>query len=209
MKLFYLLYSIHCIESNYLFLYFSKKYNMNFLKSILTVGLIALLFVGSSFVAKEADEEEGVKWYTFEEAVAMNEKNPKKIFIDVYTDWCGWCKKMDKATFNHPEIAKYLNENYYSVKLDAEQKEDITFNDHTFKWQPSGKRGIHELAYSLLNGKMSYPTVVFMDEDFKVLSPIPGYLEVPIFDQIIRYYGGNNYKDTPWTEYQKEYKRSF
>lgn len=186
---------------------------MNFHRSLLLAGLIAVFFLNASFISKEADRKEenegGVKWYTFEEAVALNETKPKKIFIDVYTDWCGWCKKMDKATFNHPEIAKYLNENYYSVKLDAEQKEDIVFNDHTFKWQATGKRGIHELAYSLLNGKMSYPTVVFMDEEFKVLSPVPGYLEVSIFDQIIRYYGENTYKDTPWTEYQKEYKKSF
>ncbi|UXP32152.1 DUF255 domain-containing protein [Reichenbachiella agarivorans] len=172
--------------------------------------LVAVAVIGSSYalVEKEPKATE-VKWYTFEEAVALNKTKPKKIFIDVYTDWCGWCKKMDAGTFNHPEIAKYLNEKYYPVKLNAEQREDIQFNDHTFKWQDTGRNGIHELAYSLLNGKMSYPTVVFMDEEFRLLSPVPGYLEVGVFDKIIRYYGGDNYKSTPWEEFQENYKPSF
>ncbi|MGL1886989.1 MAG: DUF255 domain-containing protein [Reichenbachiella sp.] len=174
------------------------------------VGLMVMLVVSTSFTGlEEGYDEDNVKWYTFEEAVALNKKEPKKIFIDIYTDWCGWCKKMDKATFNHPEIAKYLNDNYYPVKLNAEQREDIQFRDKTFKWVESGRNGIHELAYSLLNGKMSYPTVVFMDEEFRMLTPVPGYLEVGIFDQIIHYYGENKYLDTPWEEYQSDYKKSF
>lgn len=174
---------------------------------MLAIGVVTIL---GSFNMKPADTKgKLVQWYSFEEAVALSEKKPKKIFIDVYTDWCGWCKKMDAATFEHPEIAKYLNDNYYPVKLDAEQKGDIVFKDHTFKWQPSGRNGIHELAYSLLSGKMSYPTVVFMDEELRILSPVPGYLEVSVFDQIMRYYGEDIYKTTPWKEYQADYKASF
>ncbi|SHJ66037.1 Protein of unknown function, DUF255 [Reichenbachiella agariperforans] len=180
-----------------------KKY------TVILGSLILMALLSSAFVMKVADQkEEEVKWYSFEEAVALNKKEPKKIFIDVYTDWCGWCKKMDKATFNHPEIAKYLNDKYYPVKLNAEQKENIEFNDHTFKWVDSGRNGIHELAYSLLNGKMSYPTVVFMDEEFRMLSPVPGYLEAPVFDKIIHYYGEDEYKETPWKEYEESYKSS-
>ncbi|PIB34758.1 hypothetical protein BFP72_04735 [Reichenbachiella sp. 5M10] len=176
------------------------------ISAVLTI-LCALGLAISSFVSPEMEQQgEEVKWYTFEEAVALNKKKPKKIFIDVYTDWCGWCKKMDKATFNHPVIAKYLNDKYYPVKLNAEQRESIEFNDHTFKWVDSGRNGIHELAYSLLNGKMSYPTVVFMDEEFRMLLPVPGYLEAGVFDEIIHYYGEDKYKDTPWKEYQESYE---
>ncbi|MFY0626858.1 MAG: DUF255 domain-containing protein [Reichenbachiella sp.] len=183
-----------------------KVINISSALVVLVIGLVAI----SGFDTKEVEPKgKLVKWYTFEEAVALSDKKPKKIFIDIYTDWCGWCKKMDAATFEHPEIAKYLNKNYYPVKLDAEQKGDIVFKDHTFKWQPSGRKGIHELAYSLLNGKMSYPTVVFMDEELRILSPVPGYLEVTVFDQIMRYYGENKYKSTPWKEYQASYKPSF
>ena len=68
-----------------------------------------------------------LKWYTWEEAVELNKTKPKKMFVDVYTDWCGWCKKMDKSTFADPAVAAYLAENFYPVKLNAEQKADIQF----------------------------------------------------------------------------------
>ena len=82
------------------------------------VVLFILACVG--FYSKGLAQESKVKWYTFEEAVELNKAEQRKIFIDVYTDWCGWCKKMDATTFNSPEIAKILNEEYYAVKFDAE-----------------------------------------------------------------------------------------
>lgn len=170
--------------------------------------LLSALFVLFSFFATAQKDDAGVKWMSFEEAVEANKKEPKKIFIDVYTDWCGWCKVMDKNTFNHPQIAQYLNENFYNVKLDAEQKEDITFNGHTFKFVASGRKGYHELAAALLDGKLSYPTVVFMDEEFRMIQPLPGYQKPEQFDPIVRFIGGDHYKQIKWEDFQKEYKSS-
>ena len=89
---------------------------------------------------------------TWEEAVqkASTEASPKKLFIDVYTDWCGWCKKMDKDTFQNAEVAAYMSENFYMVKLDAEQKEPIEFKGKTYNFVATGRRGYHELAAALL-----------------------------------------------------------
>ena len=102
-----------------------------------------------------------VKWYTIEEAMALTKKEPRKIMIDVYTTWCKWCKVMDTATFNNPVIAGYLNEKYYPVKFNAEQKDDVTLDGKTYKFVPGGGRGYHELAATLLNGNLGYPSSCF------------------------------------------------
>ncbi|MDT0608243.1 thioredoxin family protein [Croceitalea rosinachiae] len=144
-----------------------------------------------------------VQWVSWEEAVTLSktETNPKKIFVDVYTDWCGWCKKMDKDTFQNPIVAAYMAENFYMVKMDAEGKEPIEYDGKTFKFVPQGRRGYHELAAALLQGKMSYPTVIFLDEELKMLSPVPGYQKVKPFLQIAKYFGENIYKEKDWKSY--------
>jgi len=160
------------------------------------ITLFALLLI----VNLSAQE---IQWMSFEDAVAMtqNEGNTKKVFIDVYTDWCGWCKKMDKDTFQNPKVAEYMQENFYMVKFDAEGKEPIDFDGKTFEYVPSGRRGYHQLAAALLQNRLSYPTVVFLDENMKMLSPVPGYQKVQPFLQIAKYFGDNIYKEQDWNSY--------
>jgi len=161
---------------------------------------ISLLFlVLTSFTVQAQD----IQWISWEEAVQLSQTDaqPKKIFVDVYTDWCGWCKKMDKNTFQHPDVSKYMQDNFYMVKMDAEGKDPIEYQGKTFKFVPSGRRGYHELAAALLQGKMSYPTVVFLDEQLNMLSPVPGYQQVESFMQIAKYFGENIYKDKDWQSY--------
>lgn len=168
-----------------------KKY---YLFSIAALGLLVL----ASF---HYPNPTPVKWMTFEEAVAANAKAPKKIFIDIYTDWCGWCKKMDASTFSHPVIAKYMNDNFYNVKFNAEQRGDVVFNGHTFKFLANGSRGVHELAVALTNNKLSYPMFIFMDEELRILSPLPGYQKADFFDGVLKYFGDGNYKKMKWEEF--------
>lgn len=163
--------------------------------------IILLLFAAPSVL-----QAQKVQWLTFEEAVEKSKVEKKKIFIDVYTDWCGWCKVMDKNTFNEPTIAAYLNDNFYPVKLNAEQREDITYEGHTYKWVPGGRNGYHELAAGLLNNKLSFPTVVFLDEDFKILSPLPGYHKPDFFEKVVTYFGDDHYKTTSWKDYEQNFQ---
>ncbi len=151
----------------------------------------------SKSVAKpdQVDKKSLVKWYTWEEAIAANKKNKKKIFVDIYTDWCGWCKRMDATTFSDPKIAKHMNDNFYCIKLDAEQKENIQYAGHTYKYIANyGRKGVHELAFTLLDGRMSYPQYVFMDENEGKLNIVKGYKKVPEFTQELEYISSNAYK---------------
>lgn len=149
-----------------------------------------------------------VNWLSWNEATALaaTDKNPKKIFVDIYTDWCGWCKKMDKDTFQNAEVAAYMSNNFYMVKLDGEGKEPIDFKGKTYKYVPSGKRGYHEFAAALMQGRLSYPTVVFMDAQFNMLSPVPGYQKPDPFLNIARYFGDNIYLEKDWKTYSGNVK---
>ena len=146
-----------------------------------------------------------VKWYSIEQAVELNKKEQKKFMVDVYTDWCGWCKVMDKNTFSNKIIAEYLNSKFYPIKLNAEQKEDIILGNTTYKFVAQG-RGYHELAAAMLNGKMGYPSVVFLDEQIRIIQPFQGYLKPKEFDQIAKFIGDNLYKTKTWEEFLNTYK---
>ncbi|MEL6974276.1 MAG: DUF255 domain-containing protein [Bacteroidota bacterium] len=167
-----------------------------------TLSILILLLFPVTISAQQ------VEWMSWEEALALSESDaePKKIFVDVYTDWCGWCKKMDKDTFQNEAVATYMKEHFYMVKMDAEGKDPIDFQGKTFKYVPSGRRGYHELAAALLQGKMSYPTVVFLDEKLNMLSPVPGYQKAKPFLKIAKYFGDNIYKDKDWKSYSDSSK---
>jgi len=172
------------------------------MKKIIVAGVVVILAMSSfSFIQRETEEEGLVKWYTIEEAQQLVKKEKRKIYIDVYTDWCGWCKVMEKKTFSDPDIAKMLNTKFYAVKLDGEGKEDIVFKDQVYKYVASGRSGYHELAAALLQGKLSYPTSIFLDEDLNLLSPLPGYYPPEKLQPVLEYIGDDIYKTVSYQEY--------
>ncbi|MEO6884238.1 MAG: DUF255 domain-containing protein [Bacteroidia bacterium] len=172
------------------------------------VLLSCIAFVSESFVTKTATPSpEKIHWYTFEEAAKLDKEHPKKIFIDVQTSWCVWCKRMEATTYEDTTIIRDLNTYFYPVKLDAEMTDTVRFDTLTFVNPHPGARGsVHQLAYSLLGGKMSYPTTVYMDERFTLLSRAPGYLDAKSLEPILMYFAGNNYKNTKWEDYKNSFK---
>jgi len=175
------------------------------MKNILSISML-LLLLGSLNVLK-AQETTSINWISFEEAIALNSENPKLLFVDVYTDWCGWCKKMDASTFSDQKIINYMNEKYYCVKFDAESVEAVNFmGNKLVNPNPGGRRSTHQLASLLLNNKMSYPSYVFMNEENKVLTVVKGYKDVNGFDPIIHWFGEQVYLNTPYQDYIKSYQ---
>jgi thioredoxin-related protein len=165
--------------------------------------IIFLIFIGLSTYSQK------VKWHTFEEAIELNKTNPKKILVDVYTDWCGWCKVMDRNTFSHPQISKYINENFYAVKFDAESTTPITFKGHTFSNKSTGTRSTHELAQALLNGRMSYPSIAYMDENNQLITAVPGYYDPKKIEPLLNFIVNDIFKtNQSFQDYQINFTSS-
>ncbi|WP_422090367.1 thioredoxin family protein [Tenacibaculum ovolyticum] len=175
------------------------------MKKLILVAVLAIISVG-------VKAQEKVNWLTFEEALEKNKENPKPILVDLYTDWCGWCKKMDKTTYKNNVIVKFINENYYAVKMDGEGKDDINFNDKKFTFispppETRGK-GYHELAYAIMKGNMSYPSTAFFDLEERLIQTVPGYLAEKKFEMILAFFTKDNYKTKKWSEFSKAFKSS-
>ncbi|MCB9188013.1 MAG: thioredoxin family protein [Flavobacteriales bacterium] len=176
-----------------------------------------LLFI--SFTSSYAQEE--INWMTWDEMIQQREKdstNKKKVFIDFTTGWCGWCKKMDATTFKDPSVIQYMNSNYYPVKFDAETRDTIEFNGHTFtnsdpafvKSSPTARGRTHWFAYSILDGATSYPSYVVLDENLTRLSIYPGYktqeelIGILVFFATDQYKYYHNYLNKIWNESLKK-----
>jgi thioredoxin-related protein len=161
---------------------------LNKIKNILLLFLCGIIFI--SMIRGEGKETVPIKWMTIEEAQDSMKIKPKKIFIKLYTKWCGVCKMMDRKTLAKERITEPLNKYYYSVLLDAESNGDIRFKDSVFKFNPTLGPGIHNLAFHL--GKESetlhYPTIIILDENLEILYKYPSYMSALNLEEVLELY---------------------
>ncbi|MBS1667431.1 MAG: DUF255 domain-containing protein [Bacteroidetes bacterium] len=152
-------------------------------------------------------KENRVKWIGLTEAEAnlKNEKRP--ILIDLYTDWCGWCKVMDKKTYSNKKLAAYLADKFYTVRLNAETKEQISWNGKTYHFNSAYK--VNEFAIFITKGRLEFPTTIVIPTDGSEPQAIAGYLETKDFEIIAKYFGESNYGNISFDEYQKKFKPSW
>ncbi len=170
---------------------------------------VSLLLICPSIMAKKTapappKESGGINWISMDELQMKMKEKPKRVYMDMYTDWCGWCKKMDASTFSNPDVVKYMNENYYCVHFNAERKDNFRFLGKEYSFDPEKK--VNTLAFELMHGKLSYPTSIIMEPLYQNPLPIPGYLTVQQLEGIVKYFGTNAYKTTSWDDYQKSFK---
>jgi thioredoxin-related protein len=146
-----------------------------------------------------------IRWYTVNDIEKLIQESPRPVFIDTYTDWCGWCKKFDSDTFTNPVIADILNNKFYAIKFNAEGKDSVTFMGRTFI--NDGKYGVtHQLGVALLKGQMSYPTVVFLNEKGQLVSPVPGFREPKEMEVLLSFFAEKVYEKQNYEDYAKAFK---
>lgn len=191
---------------------------------IILISLVGFLAFGYANIERpEEPPSEKINWISIQElnelATNGNWANiKKKVIIDLYTAWCGWCKRMDASTFKDPGIVQYINKNYYAIKMDAETKEEILFGNTMYKFMvtrqikdQNGKvvkeKGTHQLAYALGNveGRIGYPTLVFLNENMGMIQAIPGYQSTDRLMPMLIYFGEDHHVRQPYDNFLKDF----
>jgi len=176
---------------------------------------IIIAFISYPFFLNAQDTE--INWMTMDEAITAQAKTPKKIMMDAYTNWCGPCKMLDKKTFHNSDVVKYINENYYAVKFNAEGNESINYKDQSFSnpgydaSRGNSRNSQHQLAQALeIN---AYPTIVFFDENANILIPLPGYKTPQQLELYLKLFYNDGHQNIStqeeWGAYQKNFKSEF
>ena len=170
------------------------------------IAFISFLFINSLIwgqtVPDKGKNETGVKWYGFEEGMKLAAKKKLPAIVDVYTEWCGWCKRMDNETFQNRAIIECLNKYFIAIKLDAEDKNPIKFQDKTYvNPNPSANRSPHQLPTVLARQRIGYPTYIYLDSSGKTITLTQGYMQADDMLPLLKYIGTGSYKTMTWKEY--------
>jgi thioredoxin-related protein len=137
--------------------------------------LAPLFFLLGIFGTEVAPPKAQVNWITFDQLEEKLIEEPRIVMIDVYANWCGYCKKMDAQTFTDAKVADKLNTKFYTLKLNSESKDKVTF------------KGIEtseaELAAALK--VTGLPTMIFLDPQLESVTPVPGYRDAKQFMEVL------------------------
>jgi len=151
--------------------------------------------------------KDALQWISLGEASSKMKGEKRMVLIDLYTDWCSWCKVMDKNTYTNKELIKYVNEKFYAVKLNAETRETLSWYGKDFGYDDHYK--VNTYALYLTRGQLAFPTTVIIPSDGSAPQAIPGYLKAPEMELILKYFGENRYGNQPFQDFQDSFKSSW
>ncbi len=174
----------------------SESYQQEAPGTMKAMNRIAMVIAGTVLTAGLllAANVTEVKWKTASEAFTEAKASNKKIVLDVYTDWCGWCKRMDKSTYGNADVAAYLEKNYVAAKMNPEKEGAVQYQGKNYTQA--------EFAQAL--GISGYPATAFFDESGELLTVIPGFVQPADFQKVLTYFAENIHKTTTWEEYSKK-----
>lgn len=175
---------------------------MKLYRLLLLLPLSLLIFTSAN------TENSKIEWLTLPVAQEKMQEKPKKLFVDLYTDWCGWCKVMDKKSFSHPVIAELMDKYFYAVKFNAEKGDSLMFNGKSYKLLGRGGRPLHQWAKEFGSSErgLSYPTTILFDAELNKIQTIPGYLDAHTLEKVLVYIGEDfGLKGLSWPDFESKY----
>lgn len=166
-------------------------------------------FLILSYLKAQTEKDGLVNWLSIKEAQQKNKEVQKPFIIDIYTDWCGWCKHMMKTTYSNAGIANYINSNFYPVKFDAETKDTIEYNGKIYKPTSKEPKTPHELAIKFLGTSLSYPSTMFVTNNFEYNLLSQGFIEDKKIEPLLIFMVENAWRNSVYDEFSKHFNRTF
>ncbi len=167
-------------------------------------GLAVIMVISLSFSARPKEE---INWLSFDQLHEAYAKNPKPIIVDLYTDWCGWCKVMDRTTYKNEKVVAYINEHYYAVKYNAESKDSVMFNNQKFGYN-NGYR-TNEVALYLSFNKLEYPNTIFLSSLDARPAPLSGYMKPKELEAPLKYFAERKSEQETFVEFNRKLKKEW
>lgn len=156
---------------------------------------LARLLIVAVALSSIAPRAQAVEWKSWNQGLASAASSRRPVVVDVYTDWCRWCKQMDREVYGREDVRRYLESRFVAIKLNAESAEPVSHQGRSMT-----ARG---LASSF--DVSGYPTTIFLTSSGEHLANVPGYIEPGRFLLLLRYVGdGHMDRGVPWDEYVKK-----
>ncbi len=139
-----------------------------------------------------------IAWRDFDSGLKEAKAKKKRVVVDVYTDWCGWCKRMERDTYSHPDVRKYVGKAFVAIRLNAESNARASYKGTEYSCR--------QLAAGF--GVRGYPTTLFLESDGTHITTAPGYMGAQDFLSVLRYVGDGHYKTKDFDQYRAEQQGS-
>ncbi len=172
----------------------------------LKLVLFVCLIIFCSAKTRTTNEQK-VQWLKLDEVTAKVKEQNKPVLIDLYTDWCYWCKVMDKKTYSKSKVIDYINGHFYSARVNAETKDILNWNNKTYNYNADYK--INDFALYVTNGQASFPTTIIITDDNPMPISIAGFMEPKEMEKILKYFGDGAYKTMNFPQFEKTFKSTW